>query len=82
VYLPNQSWRTVPSFELSRTKALQLRAEGQAEFVNKGSAIQLKSFKVPNIRSKQLGSCRTCGGGSFYTICLRCRLDEIVFGRK
>jgi hypothetical protein len=82
VYLPNQSWRAVPSFSVSRERARRLRDEGQADFINKGRAIQLKTFRVPNARSKQLGSCRTCGGGSFHTICPRCRLDEIVFGRE
>jgi hypothetical protein len=82
VYLPSQSWRTAPAFELSRAKALQLQADGQAEFVNKGRAIQLKSFNVLSARSKQLGSCKTCGAGSFHTICFRCRRDEIVFRGK
>jgi hypothetical protein len=68
VYLPSQSWQTAPAFSVSREEARRWRDEGQAEFGSKGRSIRLTNFKVPQPRSKQLGICKTCGGGSFHTI--------------
>jgi hypothetical protein len=74
VFMPAQSWKGAPSFTVSREIARQWRDQGLADFVNKGSGIQLKSIRPP--RTRRLTPCRTCGSWGFQTICHHCRRDE------